>query len=129
MKNQTSENPVPSVAFDILFAQLAEQAKASVAESLKTVLTKYDSPFNKLVEQAVANHRDQFSALMDKAFDLVLADPDFTKELVDGLRQKIARVLIGKMDGEVEKKINEWKADPQRRARLTLAISGILDKM
>lgn len=129
MKNKTSENPVPPVAFDILFAQLAEQAKASVAESLKIVLTKYDSPFNKLVEQAVANHRDQFSALMDKAFDLVLADPDFTKELVDGLRQKIARVLIGKMDGEVEKKINEWKADPQRRARLTLAISGILDKM
>ena len=127
MRNYTKEKPALST--DILFAQLAEQAKQAVAESLKAVLTKYDSPFNKLVEQSVASHKDQFSALMNKAFDLVLADEDFTKELVDGLRQKIARVLIGKMDGEVEKKINEWKADPQRRAKLTLAIAGILDKM
>jgi len=43
------------------------------------------------------------------------------------LHNKLAKVLISKMSGELEKKVNELKQDPTTRAKITLAINKVME--
>jgi hypothetical protein len=58
---------------------------------------------------------------LDRAF----AD-DFRDKLRDAAAHKLARVVISKCEGEIEKRANEMRSDPAFRARLTLAVEAAI---
>ena len=51
----------------------------------------------------------------------------FRDALKDALNAKLAKTLISRMGGELEKQVNELKANPATRAKITLAINELIE--
>ena len=98
---------------------------ASISEATKNYLSASDyhgsNPFTKLVKAAVDRKAAELSTLMDDALDSAFSG-DFREKLREAAAHKLARVLMAKMEGEIEKRANDLRADPAFRARLTIAI-------
>ena len=45
----------------------------------------------------------------------------------DALNNKLAKVIVARMGGELEKQVNALKANPLTRAKITLAIEQCLE--
>ena len=55
-----------------------------------------------------------------------VADEKFRVEIESALRTKLAKTLVERCGGELEKSINTLKSDPATRAKITLAIDGVM---
>lgn len=97
-----------------------------IREGLKTVFQKsYGNPLETLVADAVKRKNQDLQNLVSDAVE-GLKEPAIRAEIVDGLRKKLAKLLIERFGGELEKQVNALKSDPTTRARITLAIETII---
>jgi len=62
--------------------------------------------------------------MLTEAFTAAVADDAFRAEIGAAIRSRLAKLLVERMGGEVEKAVNRLKSDPATRARITLAIDG-----
>lgn len=100
--------------------------RAAIFESLKTKLSGYQSPLDPLIQRAVARHSARLESVIDEAIQSVTGGDDFRQQMRDALSHVIAKQLIAKLGGEVEKQVNQLKANPTTRAQITLAINRIV---
>ncbi len=101
-------------------------AQASISEAIVKNLTEYNGPLRKLCENVMAANEPALSQLINEQVSATIQSADFRAELRTALNTKLARTLIERMGGEIEKRVNELKADPTTRARITLAIQQAL---
>jgi hypothetical protein len=64
--------------------------------------------------------------LLVEGIKSALSDESFRDQIKAALRTKLAKVLIERFGGELEKQVNTLKSDPATRARITLAIEEII---
>lgn len=86
----------------------------------------YNSPLDKLVSASLEKHHPAFRSLLEDAIASCINDPTFRKEIESATRTVIAKTLVQKFGGEMEKQVNALKSDPTTRARITLAIEEIV---
>lgn len=97
-----------------------------IREGLKTVFQKsYSNPLEKLVEDAIGRKKAELQSLVIDAVE-GLKEPTIRVEIVDGMRKKLAKLLIERFGGELEKQVNALKSDPTTRARIVMAIETIV---
>ena len=87
---------------------------------------QYHSPLNDVLKQVIAAKTQDLRGLFEESIASCIADADFQEEIRVAVRHKMARCLIERFGGEMEKQVNALKSDPTTRARITLAIEEIV---
>lgn len=92
----------------------------------KELLQGYNSPLNKMLADAIASHQPAVRAVLEQGIASCLNDTEFREQLKAAVRQSLAKVLVQRFGGELEKQVNVLKSDPTTRARITLALEQIV---
>lgn len=108
-------NDLETSVCQIVTQSIGEAVKARLAQGYG------DAPLNKLVDAVVVSRQAELRALIEQSVDGALTG-DFRQEIKGAVTHKLARVLVSKMEGEVEKAANALRASPELRARMTLAV-------
>lgn len=97
-------------------------------DSLKGVLTKYDSPLAKIATEVITEHKDELKAIIKGAFSEVIRTEDFKASIVSAFSHKVARTIISNNDGTFDKVANELKQDPVFKAKMAIAVSNVVEE-
>jgi len=113
----------------MLEKDILKTAQEAIKGSLIENLTKYHGPLQKLCEQVIEDNKGSLYELINTEFSTLLNSDDFQNSLKCALNTKLAKVLVSKMGGELEKRVNQLKANPVTRAKITLAIEKCLKEV
>ena len=108
--------------------KLLNAAEKAIYESITTLLVSYHSPVKDVVNNVMKKHEDRLIEIADNALVSILDSKSFSEAIHQAINDKVARMLVSQIGGEVEKRVNELKADPVTRAKITLALSQIASK-
>jgi hypothetical protein len=64
--------------------------------------------------------------MLEQAVASCVGDPEFVESIRVAVRQSLAKTLVQRFGGELEKQVNALKSDPITRARITLALEEIV---
>lgn len=106
----------------MLLTALRDGIRTAVTDKLKG----YNSPLDKLIEAAVTKHQAAFRELLESSIATTITDEDFRQQIAAAVRVNLAKTLVQRFGGEIEKQVNVLKSDPTTRARITLAIEEIV---
>lgn len=107
---------------------IVSTARKAIKESIIKNLTDYNSPFSKMVKDVIADHEAEFKVLLNDEVSNLLQSKGFKDTLKDALHTKLAKVLVSRLGGELEKRVNELKQSPTTRAKIILAINKIVEE-
>jgi hypothetical protein len=101
--------------------------REGLREAIKSKLTQgYSNPLDKAMEEVVAEQRESVRSLIGEAIESCMKDQMFREDLKTSIRAVLAKTLVSRFGGELEKQVNTLKSDPATRARITLAIDEIV---
>ena len=104
--------------------QLLKAATSAVYESIsKSMSNDYNGPIKTAVNSVLDKHKSKIETIVEDAFLGLINTEGFKESVSKALQDKLARSLVSKMGGELESKVNELKANPETRARITIAIA------
>ncbi len=107
-------------------ALLQQAVRDGVRKGVSERLTSYNSPLQKMMEQAFESSMPRLKDLLEGSIASCTSDEAFCEEIRGAVRQNLAKLLIQRFGGEMEKQVNALKSDPTTRARITLAIEEIV---
>ncbi len=81
-----------------------------------------------LIEEVITERKPEIKTLLDECFDAFFADPGMKQAIIDEFQHKVAKNLVAKLEGTVEKSVNDYRNDPTLRAKLILGIERILEE-
>jgi len=102
-------------------------AKAAIYNAINKELIGYNKPLSQFVNAVMLEHEAQFKSIINDGVSELLNADDFKSAIKNALHDKLARILISKMGGELEKKVNELKQDATARAKITLALNKLME--
>jgi hypothetical protein len=105
---------------------ILKSACKAIEDSIKAELAGYQKPLSKIVLDVIDRHHAELEKLVDASLCGLIASEEFKVALKKALDDKLAKVLIDRMGGELEKQVNALKANPATRAQITLAIDRII---
>ncbi len=109
--------------------EVNDAIRGGIREGVSRVFNNnYNNPLTKVVDEAVQNKHGEFRKLIDSAIAGCLVDEDFTSSIKVAVRQQLAKILVQKFGGELERQVNALKSDPTTRARIVLALEEIVAK-
>ena len=108
---------------------ILQTARVAISESIVKELVGYNKPLSKLISRVIEANEQEMYDLIDGEFSTLICGDDFKISLKKALNDKLAKVLVSRMGGELEKRINELKANPTTRAKITLAIEKCMDEI
>ena len=113
---------------EIEVEKLIENAlRDGIREGIKAMATRtYENPITKLIDGAIAKNSAGFQVLLGECIGSCIADQKFRDEIATAVRHQLAKTLVQRFGGELEKQVNVLKSDPTTRARITLAIEEIV---
>jgi hypothetical protein len=108
-------------------SELMQAVKAGLQLAVRDRLAnQYNSPLEKVLVGIVEAEKEGLRELLFGSIRSALADPSFREQIAGAVRHKLAKVLVERFGGELEKQVNLLKSDPATRARITLAIEEIV---
>ena len=108
---------------------LLAQCEKSLDEAITKALTAYDSPLIKAVNGALVEQSETLRSIANDAVSDLVNSDEFAATMKAEMKTKLARVLISQYGGEIEKAVGKLKADPTTRAKITLAIDGVMSDL
>lgn len=97
-----------------------------IDKAIKESLSAYNSPLRKMCDEVIQTRADDIKLVFTKGLDKTLKSPSFEKAVHECFEHKLAKLLVGKLEGEVEKAVEVIRRDPTIRARMILAIETII---
>lgn len=86
----------------------------------------YNNPLDVVMNDALGKFTPGLRSLLEDAIYSCINDVEFREQVSTAVRAKLAKTLIARFGGEMEKQVNILKSDPTTRARITLAIEEIV---
>lgn len=105
---------------------LQNAIRDGIISGIKTKFDGYNSPLNDLIKSAIESKNNKFREMLEDAISSCMNDDTFRNQIAEAVRAKLAKTLIQRFGGEMEKQVNVLKSDPTTRARITLAIEEIV---
>ncbi len=107
--------------------KLMENAvRDGIREGIKAKFTGYNTPLDNLMKAAIEAHAAKFRTLLEESISTCVMNEEFRQEIKSAVHHHLAKTLIQRFGGEIEKQVNVLKSDPTTRARITLAIEEIV---
>jgi dihydroneopterin aldolase len=104
--------------------ELKEIIAAALHDKLQSAINYGE--MHKLVDEVLSERKPEFDALLNEMFDAFFKDPDVKQALIEEFKHKVAKTMVGKLDGAVEKNIAKYRQDPATNAKMILAIEKII---
>lgn len=103
--------------------QIIETVTAGLGEAIKArVGSGYGTnPLNELVDSVVASRAEPLRKLIEECVDGALVG-NLRASIQEAVTHKLARVLTSKMEGEIEKRVNDLRSNPETRAKIILLV-------
>lgn len=117
-KKDTSES--------MLEKQIADAAREAVSKAISERLSGYQSPLHSIIDRVMSKKAADLEELISSAATTAFSAVEFKAELNAAFTHKLARVLVSKFEGEVEKRAVELRANPVMRAKITIAIENAI---
>jgi hypothetical protein len=108
--------------------EILQVAQQSVSTSIRECLTKYDSPMVRLTKQVVEENAVELKKLISDSFQSVIRTEQFKESIVSAFSHKVARTIISNNDGLFEKVSNDLKQDAVFKAKMSLAVSNVVEE-
>ncbi len=108
---------------------IMDAVKVGIVDAVKTTLTAYDSPLKNTIRDCVKKNEPELAKIVDDAIRLCVINDDFKAEIRRATREKLAKYLVQRLGGEIEKKVNLLKSNPLTRARITVALEEIVNEV
>jgi hypothetical protein len=109
-------------------SNILSTVQCAMNDSIKSVLTNYNSPFNKLVASVVDSHSTELRSIINDSFTKVIQTEDFKESIVSAFSHKVARSIISNNTGLFDKVSNELKQDATFKAKLAIAVSNVVEE-
>ena len=106
--------------------QIINECSEAVNKAIVDCLTGYNTPLSKMANTVVASHETELVLMMDTALCETISSKDFKQAVKNAFTHKLAKTLMSKMEGEVEKAVTVIRQDPVRRAKIILAIEKLI---
>lgn len=107
--------------------QVADQLKQSLGDAISTCLSSYSSPLTKMVGQVVEEEKEQITSLIKTTLSGVIQNEEFQQQLVSEFHRKVAKSLVGQMEGQVASAVDRLKQDPTFKSRMILAVQALVE--
>lgn len=108
--------------------EVQDAVKKSIREAIEKSLSGYSSPLEKLIKSEVDKCQGSISMLINESI-MHCMQLDIREQIREALSHKLARLLVTKMEGELEKKVNDLRSSPETRARIVLAIDNAIKEI
>lgn len=105
---------------------LLNAVQDGIRDGVKSKFNDYNSPLDDLLKKCMEQHNAALKAMLESAIGSCVTDPAFREEISGAVRSHLAKTLVQRFGGEIEKQVNSLKSDPTTRARITLAIEEIV---
>lgn len=110
-----------------LETEVWSMVQKGVYDAVKQRLSdNYNSPLVKLVDQVVDSHAGELRKLMDELFTAAIRSDSFKQAASERLAHQVAKTLMSKMEGAIEKAANTLRSDPTMKAKILLAVERIV---
>jgi hypothetical protein len=109
--------------------KILAQVNAAIGEAIVKELVGYNKPLSNITQKVINKNEVTLFNLINEEVVSLLGCEDFRVELKKALNAKLARTLISRIGGELEKRVNELRSDPTTRAKITLAIDNIVNEV
>ena len=106
--------------------QILKDVQKAVGVSIQANLTGYNSSFNKMVNEVVEGHSLKIKGIIEDNFTKVINSKEFDKAVNNAFTHKLAKILVGKLEGSIEKCVTTLRSDPTIKAKMVLAIEQII---
>ncbi len=81
-----------------------------------------------VTDRVISDRRDELIAFLGECLSSALDDPAMKETMRDEFRHKVAKNLVAKLEGSVEKAVQSYINDPTRRARMIIAIERMIEE-
>lgn len=98
----------------------------AIASKFKERIEGYSSPVNNIVDAVISEQADEIREICRDTLKTVVNDKEFKKGIKTEFKRKIAKSMVGKLEGSVEKAVEILRQNPQMRAEMILAIEKII---
>lgn len=105
---------------------LITSLKEGLVRGVKDSFDRYNSPLQKLYEQALTNQQAGLQQLLQESISSCVNDETFKEEIRAATRQTLAKLLVQRFGGELEKQVNALKSNPVTRAQITMSLDKIV---
>lgn len=106
---------------------IEDAVRDGLREALKYKLTRdYNNPLDKIISDTIAQNSDGVRSLLSESLKSCLNDAESRSNIAASVRSTLAKSLVQRFGGELEKQVNVLKSDPATRARITLATEEIV---
>ncbi len=107
---------------------ISNSVQKSIAESIKNVLTGYQSPLNQLVAGVINENCTFLRSIISDSFNQVIRTEDFKQSIVDAFSHKVARSIISNNEGLFDKVSNDLKQDAVFKAKMAMAVANVVEE-
>lgn len=115
---------------NIDFNQRIEQEVGNaIKEAVSETLAGYNSPLKPFIEQAVKKNAGAIVDMLNAAVSRAVDNPNFIATIDEAVSHRLAKLLVNKFDSVLEQEINKLKADPIQRAKITLGMNELINKI
>lgn len=115
------------MSVEVDFDKQVERAVCEgIREGIKSKITGYSSPLDKMLTAAIEKHTSAMRNILEDAIGSAVQTAEFRQQVTNAVHSHLAKSLIQRFGGEIEKQVNVLKSDPTTRARITIAIEEIV---
>lgn len=88
----------------------------------------YNSPLNKYIDEALNEKADLIKKIVNDCLQNTLGNAEFKKVVKEEFTHKVAKAMVGKLEGTVEKAVEALRRDTSVKARMVIAIENIINE-
>lgn len=106
--------------------QVIDSLKKGISEVIVSKLGGYNSPLDGIIKDVFETEKQAVTAILKSVFQEVIGSDEFRATIKEEFQRKVAKNLVGLLEGQVEKAANALKQDPAMKSRMILAIEKIV---
>jgi dihydroneopterin aldolase len=110
------------ITFDI--DELNEVAIKAIKDKMAASLNYGE--MNAIMNSAFEENKVHISEFVHEALGNIFTDKKYRRIIIEEFEHKVAKNLVGKLEGHVEKAVEVLRNDPTLRARMIIAIENIV---
>lgn len=108
--------------------QVLDSLKKGISEVIVSKLGGYNSPLDGVIKQVFESEKEAVVSILKSVFQEVIGSDQFKATIKEEFQRKVAKNLVGMMEGQVTKAADALKQDPTMKSRMILAIEGIVNQ-
>jgi len=108
---------------------ILKASQTAIAESIKIVLSGYNSPLSKLITEVVQGSNSELRGIISSSFNQVIKKDEFKQSIISAFSHKVSRSIISNNDGLFDKVSNDLKQDAIFKSKMALAVSKVVEEV